>query len=277
VDLDEGSENPDEGPASLDANQVAFDGSLAAAPAAQGVLGGDHPFPWVPWRPGADLDGARGETDADPSASDDPGGGPCSPLEGRAAARGGPWPRGAVALSAAGRAAHRGVPCAACEAREDLVAVGGGAADPGASDRSGNRGVGGRPGAVARGAVVAARVGGSSWDRETEPGRGSATGDVREAAPSTTAIVASGKRLAEVAPLAMGAALVEETTFSVLFTPENYGAPVSPRNQFEERAAFSLESSSMSRIKFIELVNSETAILVCSKEILQKIGERTTI
>jgi hypothetical protein len=256
---------------------VAFDGSLAAAPAAQGVLGGDHPCPWDPWRPGAVRDGVRGETDAVPSASDGPGAGPCSPQVGRAGARGGPWPRGAAALNAADRGAHRGVPCAACVAREDLVAVGGGVAVPGALDRSGNRGVGGRPGAVARGVVAAAREGGSSWVRETEPGRGSATGDVREAAPSTTAIVASGKRLAEVAPLAMGAALVEETTFSVLFTPENNIASVSPRNQFQKRAALSLESSSMSRIKFIELVNSETAILVCLKEFLQKICERTII
>lgn len=60
-------------------------------------------------------------------------------------------------------------------------------------------------------------------------GRDSATGDAREVAPSTMAIEASGKRLAEVAPLAMGAALVEETTFSVLFTPENYITSVSPR------------------------------------------------
>lgn len=76
-------------------------------------------------------------------------------------------------------------------------------------------------------AVVGVMVGGSSWDQETEQGRDFAMGDAHEAAPSTTEIVASGRRLAEVAPLAMGAALVEETTFSVLFTPENYITPVS--------------------------------------------------
>lgn len=161
-DLGEDSESPGEDPASLDENQEAFDGSLVVDPAAQGVLGGDHPFPWVPWSLGADQDEARGETDVDRAALGDLGVGPYSPQVARAEARGGPWPRGAVALNVAGLGVCRGVPCAACEVLVDLVAVNGGAEDPGALDRSGNRGVGGRPGAVARDAVVGGKVGGSS-------------------------------------------------------------------------------------------------------------------
>lgn len=88
----------------------------------------------------------------------------------------------------------------------DLAAVGGGAVDPGALDQSVIPGVGDRPVAVARDAVAGEKVRGSSWDQETELDQGSETGDDREAAPSKTAIVASGMRLAEVAPLAMGAA-----------------------------------------------------------------------
>lgn len=121
----------------------------------------------------------------------------------------------------------------------DLAAVGGGAVVPGALDQSVIPGVGGCPVAVARDAVAGEKAHGSSWDQETELDRGSETGDDREAAPSKTAIVASGMRLAEVAPLAMGAALVEETTFSVLFTPGNNAASVSSDNQFKKQADFS--------------------------------------